>query len=231
MKTEVSTAGKALQRSVMWISRRTPSRQQWGLGDSHLSCTPLPCQAVLSQASCCLPLPESTAGSSMLPLAKVTQKLARILLLLQWFCLTAPSFLAGKEASVVIGGGDSGRQPGQRCFAVEQSWAIDPGSTLELNLEVWRHKNPFWYINLIFCMSQCTQLCSLNQFWTKHFYLSGSTAGRSSFLAKQAVFEEIWDWSVGAASAFYRQGSSLQVLFVWFCSIKPKYLDLKPVSK
>lgn len=132
----------------------------------------------------------------------------------------------GKEGSVVIGGGVSGRQPGQKCFAVEQSWAIDPASTLALNLEIWRHKTPFWYINLIFCISQDIQPCSLNQFWTKYFYLAGSMAGRSSFLAKRVIFKEIWDWSVGASCAFYRQRSSSQVLFVWFCPQKAKYIDL-----
>lgn len=103
MKAEVSTAGKALQRSVMWDSRRTPSWQQRGLGGSQLSCTPLSCQAALSQLLSPSPwehsfLQHASSGHS-------TQKLARIYLLMQWFCLTAPSFSAGKEASVVIGEG------------------------------------------------------------------------------------------------------------------------------
>lgn len=185
-----------------------------GAGVSHLSCTPLSWQGVLSQA---------LRTSSMLALAKVTQKLPRISLLMQWFCLTAPRFAAGKEASVVIGGGVSGRRPGQKCFAVEQSWAIDPGSTLGLNLEIWRHKSPFWYINLISGISQGIQLRSLNQFWTKYFYLAGSMAGRSSFLVKCVIFKEIWDWTFGAPVAFYRQRSPI---FLVLPTKKTKYIDL-----
>lgn len=148
MKTGVSAAGQALQRSVLG-SPGDPSWQQWELGGSHPSCTPSSCQAALSQASCCLP--GSTAGCSMLPLAKAHRNGQEFLSWCSDFASQPPVFWL-EEKPLQLLEGDSGRQPGQRCFAVEQSWAIDPGSTLELNLEIWKQKNPFWCINLIFCI-------------------------------------------------------------------------------
>lgn len=51
--------GLYCRKSPAEISRvhlqENSSWQQWGLGCSHLSCTPLSCQAVLSPARCCLP--------------------------------------------------------------------------------------------------------------------------------------------------------------------------------
>lgn len=64
--------------------------------------------------------------------------------------------------------------------SVEQSSTFDPGSALELNLEML--KKTFWYTNLISCISQGIHLCTLNPFWTKALLFSWKYSRQEFFL-------------------------------------------------
>lgn len=123
MKREVSTAGKALQRLVMWISRRNPFWQQEGA----VRFPAPPAHLCLERQRCLKPavvsVSEKTADSGTFPLAEETHEPASISLPMQWFRLTDRSFLAGEEASAsaVNGRGESGEQPDRRYFAISRT--------------------------------------------------------------------------------------------------------------
>lgn len=144
--------------------RKIPSGSKRGSEVPTSSCPPSPWQAALPQASCCLPLPEKTAGSGQ----SDTQPG-------KGFLPITAFRLKGKPLWMWLMDGErQGNCP--TCIilqSVEQSSGIDPVSTLKHNLEIFKaFKKKVLYINLISCISESTQLYALNSFWTKALLFS-----------------------------------------------------------
>lgn len=140
MKREVSAAGKALQRLVMWISRRNPFWQQWGA----VRFPPPPAHLCLDKQHCLKPAVVSVSLSKLLALAcflwlkRHMNQRAFPSRCSDFASLIAAFRLERKRLPVQLMDGESrGNSPISGTLqSVEQSSAIDPGSTLELNLEI-----------------------------------------------------------------------------------------------
>lgn len=140
IKREVSTAGKALQRLVMWISRRNPFWQQWGA----VRFPPPPAHLCLDKQCCLKPavvsvsLRKQPALARFLWLKRHMNQRAFPSRCSDFASLIAAFRLERKPLRVQLMDGESqGNSPTSGTLqSVEQSSAIDPGSTLELNLEI-----------------------------------------------------------------------------------------------
>lgn len=153
--------------------RKIPSDSKRGSEVPTSYCPPSPWQPALPQASCCLPRPEKTAGSGQSdtqpgngfpPIAAFRLKGKP---LRTWL-------MDGKRQGNCVTGGV--------LRSVEQSKSIDPASVLEHNLEIFKAlKKKVLYINLIFCISESTQLYAFNSFWTNALLFSWQY-GRQEFL-------------------------------------------------